>query len=188
MGIKKILELTIDNILANDIFDLIIVTGYFEQQIKDFVSKKYPSLNVAYVSNSLYTLTNNIYSLWLVKEYFLNDEMLLMDSDIVFDKEIIAQLLASDYDNCLALKKHDVKEEEIKVTVDAQGRILDIGKEIIPTEAAGESIGIEKFSTESLQQLFEILERKIVIEKNVNQFYEAAFKELAKTKSLGFYC
>ncbi|HEY5367376.1 MAG TPA: phosphocholine cytidylyltransferase family protein [Hanamia sp.] len=179
VGEKSILELTIDNIIASDIDDVIIVTGYLEEKIKNFVSKKYRGLNVTYIYNEVYGTTNNIYSLWLTKESLLGDEMLLMDSDIIFDKEIITKLLASKYESCLALKRHDVQDEEIKVKVDENGRVLEIGKEVKLEDAIGESIGIEKFGAQTLKQLFTIIERKIVIEKNVNQFYEAAFEELA---------
>jgi choline kinase len=183
IGDKKILELTIDNIVANNIDDIIIVTGYLEQQIKSFVAAKYPQLNITYIYNEVYDSTNNIYSLWLAKDSLSGDEMLLMDSDIIFDKDIIAKLLASGYDNCLALKRHNVQDEEIKVKADKNGRVLEIGKEVKLNEAIGESIGIEKFGAGTLQKLFAILDRKIIIDKTVNQFYEAAFEELVQKGS-----
>jgi choline kinase len=178
VGEKKILELTLDNILANGITDVILVTGYLEQQIRDFVTANYPLLKVTYIYNDVYSSTNNIYSLWLVKDHVLGDDMLLMDSDIIFDQEIIQALLNSGYENCLALKRHHVGEEEIKIKADAEGRVLEISKEIKPDEAVGESIGIEKFGAHALKNLFDILDRKIKIEKDVNVFYEAAFQEL----------
>ncbi len=181
-GDKPILEMAIDNIIANNIKEVIIVTGYLEDQIKDFVSLKYPRLNVTYIYNEVYRSTNNIYSLWLAKDSLTGSEMLLMDSDIVFDKEIITRLLASGYDNCLALKRHDVQEEEIKVKANASGRVLEIGKEVKLAEAMGESIGIEKFGVGALNKLFNILDHKILVEKNINQFYEAAFQELANNE------
>ena len=82
VGDKNILELTMDNILANNITEIIIVTGYLQQQIKDFIAKKYSQINVTYIYNNVYDSTNNIYSLWMAKDYLLGDEMLLMDSDI----------------------------------------------------------------------------------------------------------
>ena len=179
VGEKSILELTIDNIIANDIDTVIIVTGYLEEKIRNFVANKYLDLNVTYIYNELYGSTNNIYSLWLTKEILSGDEMLLMDSDIIFDKEIITKLLASGYESCLALKRHDVQDEEIKVKAGENGRVLEIGKEVKLQDATGESIGIEKFGGETLKELFTIIERKIVVEKNINQFYEAAFQELA---------
>jgi choline kinase len=181
VGGKSILELTLDNIIANNIKEVIIVTGYLEEQIKQFVSSNYPELNAKYIYNEVYSSTNNIYSLWLTREELAGNEMLLMDSDIIFDSQIIGRLLSSGYENCLAMKKHNVQQEEIKVKLDKQGRIVEIGKEVKLQDAIGESIGIEKFSVASLEKLFDIIHRKITVNKQVNQFYEAAFQELVDT-------
>ncbi len=180
VGEKNILQLTIENLLANNITNLVMVTGYLEQQIKDFIAITFPQLNVTYIYNEVYDSTNNIYSLWLAKNELLGDEMLLMDSDIIFDSKIIAALLNSGYENCLALKRHNVGEEEIKVKADNNGRILEISKIVPPSLTIGESIGIEKFCKKSLYKLFEIIDRKVVQEKMVNIFYEVAFEEMTK--------
>ena len=182
-GGKSILEMTIDNLLATGNSEIIIVTGYLENKIRAFVRERFPELNVTFILNNFYTSTNNIYSLWLAKDEVLGDDMLMMDSDIIFDKSIITKLLVSGYKNCLALKRHDVHEEEIKVRIDAQGRVIEIGKNVIPTEAAGESIGIELFGKETLPELFGIINRMVVPDKKVNIFYEAAFQELADKKN-----
>jgi choline kinase len=178
IGPKKILELAIENLVANKIFEIVIVTGYFENQIRDFVNLRFPELNITYYYNELYESTNNIYSLWLARHSFHEDDMLLMDSDIVFDKQIIAKLCSSGFKSCLALKRHDVLDEEIKVRTDHNGRVLEISKEVNQSEAAGESVGIELFKNDFLRELFSVIDRKVNIEKNVNQFYEAAFQEL----------
>lgn len=178
VGEKNILELSVENLLANNLQDIIIVTGYLENQIRDFMKVRFPQLKISYIHNKLFSSTNNIYSLWLAKEAVLGDDMLMMDSDIVFDKHIISKLLDSGYKNCLALKRHDLNDEEIKVKVDLTGRVLEIGKEVKPSEAAGESVGIEIFGEDTLAVLYKILDRKIVAEKDVNLFYESAFQEL----------
>jgi choline kinase len=178
VGNQSILEYTIENLLANNISDIIIVTGYLETLVKSFVKEKFPQLNITFIYNELFASTNNIYSLWLTKEMLRGDDMLLMDSDIIFDKQIITELINSGYENCLALKRHDVGAEEIKVKADVKGKILEISKEVIPAEAAGESIGIELLEKKSVAELFRIIDHKIIVEKKVNIFYEAAFQEL----------
>jgi choline kinase len=64
--------------------------------------------------------------------------------------------------------------EEIKVELDGLGVVKRIGKEIDPGVAAGESIGIEKFSASAVDILFEVLNRR----KERNEFYEASFQEM----------
>ena len=180
VGGKCILEMTVENLLATNNSDILIVTGYLENKIREFLGKRFPQLKIAYINNSFYASTNNILSLWLAKDAVLGDDMMMMDSDIVFDKRIITKLQNSGYRNCLALKQHDVHDEEIKVKTDPQGRVIEISKEVNLSEAAGESIGIEIFGKEALKELYFILDRKVVTEKEVNQFYEAAFQELSE--------
>lgn len=180
VGAKNILELTIENLLVNNLREIIIITGYLENQIRDFMKIRFPQLNISYIHNDLFATTNNIYSLWLAREAVPGDDMLMMDSDIVFEKDIISKLIYSGYENCLALKRHEMHEEEIKLKVDSKNRVLEISKEVNPAEAAGESVGIEIFGKNTLPILFSILDRKVSAEKNVNQFYEAAFQELVR--------
>ncbi|MEP7323004.1 MAG: phosphocholine cytidylyltransferase family protein [Saprospiraceae bacterium] len=178
VGEKNILSYTMDHLLANDINEIIIVTGYLQEQIRDFIADAYFAVDVKFIYNELYASTNNIYSLWLAKEEVQGQDMLLLDSDILFDQKIITKLLQSGYENCLALKRHEVGEEEIKVKVDMDGLILQIGKDVIPHEAIGESIGIEKFSSPLVDKLYKTLDYKIVLDQKVNIFYEAAFQDL----------
>lgn len=178
LGGKTILERTLNNLLAYNLNDIIIVTGYFEEQIKDFVALNYPQLNITYIYNDVYDSTNNIYSLWLTKDLVLDSEMLLLDSDILFDKKILGKLLSSSYPNCLALRTdHQLSEEEIKVRLNEDKSIAEISKTVDLKHSVGESIGIEKFGAEFNQKLFKILDRMIVQEKRVDIFYEAAFQE-----------
>ena len=177
VGDKPILQRAIDNLLENSIKDLVIVTGYLKEQIESFVNKSYPFLKVEFLHNEDFATTNNIYSLWLAKESLKNEDFILLDSDIVFDGEIISLLLSGGYDNCLALKTGtELGDEEIKVKVRKDNSILEISKEVPPGEAIGESVGIEKFSKAFGEKLFDILDDMILKEGLKNVFYEAAFQ------------
>jgi len=177
VGDKSILERTIDNLIKNNVSEIIVVTGFLKEMIENFLTNNYPTVKFKFLYNEKYDSTNNIYSLWMVKEEVLGHEMLLLDSDIIFDSRIIGQLINSQYDNCLALRSTKIlSEEEIKCLLDSDGSIKEIGKTMVPSEAVGESIGIEKFSIELVDELFKILDKKILIDKDINVFYEAAFQ------------
>lgn len=178
IGESNTLELTIKNLLKNGITEFIMVTGYRENMIKEFIINKFPNLNIKYLTNSDYENNNNSYSLWMTKDYITGDSILL-DSDILFDYRIISKLLHFEHINSLAVNRnHKLGDEEIKVIVDSTDKILHIGKELDPLACFGESIGIERFSLPFFQSLGLILERKIVHENNVNEFYEKSFQEL----------
>ena len=61
------LERTIDALLENNIREIIIVTGYLHDMLETFVQTRYPSLNVKFIHNELYSSTNNIYSFCLIR-------------------------------------------------------------------------------------------------------------------------
>ncbi|MFA5405398.1 MAG: phosphocholine cytidylyltransferase family protein [Ignavibacteria bacterium] len=190
IGNNNLLHKTIENIVNSGINDFIFVLGYKENMIKDYLSENFPDINKIILTNPDYENNNNSYSLWMTKEY-LKGDMLLLDSDILFDKEIITKLINSNRENCLAVNvTGKLDAEQIKVIVDEQNKILHIGKEISIKESIGESIGIEKFSKYYLKDLFDILDRKIINENNVNEFYEASFQEIIDKKDLrnSLYC
>lgn len=178
IGEKNLLERTILNLTDNGINEFIFVTGYREDMIKDFMNAAFPGLKVTYITNPDYENNNNSYSLWMAKD-FVKGDILLLDSDILFDKKIITALLQSENENCLAVNFTDkLDEEQIKVILNGENEVLKIGKEISIEKSAGESIGIEKFSAYFMKALFAILDRKITRENIVNEFYEASFQEL----------
>ncbi len=178
LGQKSILERTIDNLIDNAIEELIIVTGYLEEKIRSFIDVTYPSLKVTFIYNEIYDATNNIYSLWLIKDYTQDTDILLMDSDIIFDRRIVELLLISGPGNYLAVRSdHVLGEEEMKVIAKEDNQVTKIGKKIDPQLAAGESIGIEKFEAGFLEVLFEKLYHRVVTEGRANDFYEAAFQD-----------
>ncbi len=178
IGERCLLARTIDGLLINGIRELVIVTGYLQEQIIDFVNTHYPRLKVEYVYNEKYSSTNNIYSLWLVKEKIRQEEILLLDSDIIFDPLLVKAVLECPEATCLALNIHPLSEEEMKVVPDDGGKVAEISKTCSIEKAIGESIGIEKMSSEYTATLMEELDRMILVEKQVNVFYEAAFERL----------
>src|SRR4030095_5387025 len=114
VGGKTILEMTLNNVLKNGITEFVMVTGYRESMIKDFISKNYPDLNIKYLTNSGYENNNNSYSLWMSKDY-IKGECILLDSDILFDFRLISKLLGSNHSDSLAVNtSHKLGEEEIK--------------------------------------------------------------------------
>ncbi len=178
VGQKSILERTIDNLIANGINEIIIVIGYLEDMIKTFVTGCFPSLKVHYISNEKFDSTNNIYSLWLARRLITDSDIILLDSDIIFDHRIIELLMEPATNNRLAVRFEDnMGEEEMKVLVSDDNRILSISKEIDPAQAAGESMGMAKFDRRFTGELLNIIERRIFNDGRVNEFYEAAFQE-----------
>ncbi len=77
--------------------EFIITTGPFEQKIKDFTSN-IKGIEITYVKNEIYDKTNSIYSLYLARDLF-DEEFIVLHGDLVFNKEIIKKLIDSNKPN-----------------------------------------------------------------------------------------
>lgn len=182
VGEYTILERTIRNVLLHKIHRFVIVTGFQAEMITDFARIAFPSLDVEFILNPRFRDTNNAYSLALANQALAGEGMLLLDGDIVFHHRILFDLLSAPHENCLAVRRTtDSNEEEVRVAVDDEWRILQVGKGVNRDLTLGESIGIEKFSVEGTKRLFEVLSRRMFDEKRENEFYEASFQELIDT-------
>lgn len=180
VGEKCLLQRSIDALASNGIHDFVIVTGYLHEMIETFVAEQYgDNINVKFIHNDVFDSTNNIYSLWLARPEAEGQEILLLDSDLLYDPRIITKVMESGADNVLTLIRHELGEEEMKVVLDHEnGTIIEISKTCNPADAAGESLGIEKMGCRYTSALYQELEPMMNEEHLENVFYERAFERL----------
>lgn len=178
IGERTLLERSVDALVAAGVDQLCIVTGYLHEQIEQFVAERYPSLSTTFIHNAVYDSTNNIYSLWLARPFAEGSDVLLLDSDLLYDPAIARSVVEAPEPTVLTLIRHELGEEEMKVVVDAEGSITDISKTCSPSEAVGESLGIEKMGAAYTRALYSELAVMMEQEHLENTFYELAFKRL----------
>jgi choline kinase len=142
-----------------------------------FLKMHYPQVKFRYIHNADYEHNNNIYSLWLAGQAVRGQEFLLMDSDILCDPKAVAAV-AQQQEPALALNRHELGEEEMKIVVDGDNRITEISKTCRVEDAVGESVGIEKMTADYSEALFKELDQMIEKEMLINIFYERAFERL----------
>ena len=177
VGSRTLLQRTVDSLVSAGITELVVVTGYRAEMVRDFLTKHYPTLTIRFLNNADYANNNNIFSLWMTRPYTEGHDFLLLDSDILFDPQIIPTLLRTQ-GSALSLNRHELGDEEIKVIVDDKNQVLEISKTCSPQQAIGESVGIEKMTAEYSTALFPELEQMIEHEGLVDVFYERAFERL----------
>ena len=174
---KTLLQRTIDAMLQTGVTELVVVTGYKAEMIKAFISQHYPKLRVQFLDNIDYEHNNNIYSLWMAGKVVRGREFLLMDSDILCDPKAV-MAVTQEAEPVLALNRHELGEEEMKIVVDKDNRITEISKTCRVEDAIGESVGIEKMTAEYSEALYRELDVMIGQEGLIDIFYERAFERL----------
>lgn len=179
VGDLPILRRGLDHLVALGVEKAVIVTGYLEDQIRDAVALWKLPMPVELISNREYSSTNNGYSTLLARPAVDGEEFILLDADIVCDREVIGAVLASEQRDCLALRpSRTLGAEEMKVVLDSRGRVRMCSKEADPSNAAGESIGINRFSPEASRRFFAALDERVVGKGLVNEYNDSAVQQM----------
>ena len=177
VGKRTLLERTVDAMRQAGIQEFLVVTGYRGEMIREFLTIHYPLSTIHYLDNIDYEHNNNIYSLWMACQKVRCCDFLLMDSDILCDPAAVVRI-AQEQTSALAVNRHELGEEEMKVVVDADSRITEISKTCRPEDAMGESVGIEKITVDYSEALARELDQMILQEGLIDIFYERAFERL----------
>ena len=147
LGDRNLLERTVDAMRMAGVERLVVVTGYKAQMIRSFLETHYPQLDLIFLDNTDYANNNNIYSLWMAGKVVRGEEFLLMDSDIFCDPQAVLAVVCEE-GSALALNRHPLGEEEMKIVTDEAGNITEISKTCNPADAMGESVGIERITAD----------------------------------------
>ncbi|MFA6742733.1 MAG: phosphocholine cytidylyltransferase family protein [Candidatus Neomarinimicrobiota bacterium] len=173
IGDKSLLENQLDALQRYGVDETLIVVGYLKEQIMEKIGSQYKTMNISYIENPNYATTNTVYSLWLAREYFAGQDFFYFNADVLFHYSLIGKLLEAPHETALGVEVKPCGEEEVKVIVKADQRIVRIGKKLDPTECLGEFVGIAKFGA-SLTTDFATALKAVIDEGLQMSFFEAA--------------
>ena len=129
---------------------VVIVVGYEGEKLMDYIGNEKDGLKIEYVNNPVYDKTNNIYSLALAKEKLMEDDTLLIESDLIFDDGMFKLLLDNPNPNLALVAKYESWMDGTMVCIDKDCNIVNfVPKDAFRYEDAEQyykTVNIYKFS------------------------------------------
>lgn len=122
---------------------IVVVTGYQGAKLREFINNLDISTPIEYVDNPIYATTNNIYSLFLAKDYMLKEDTLLFESDLIFEDCVIDCIVRHPYPNLALVAKFESWMDGTVVTLDEHDNI----KSFIPSSKFSWLSSAEYFKT-----------------------------------------
>ena len=166
----------------NDIKDVVITTGYFDDILVDYCNKLKLNLNIKFIKNERYSSTNYIYSIYCARNE-LKDDIILLHGDMVFSNEVIKNILNSQ-NSCMAISSSvPLPEKDFKAVVSGE-RIKKIGIDFFENAYTSQPIYYLK-RKEWLVWLNKIIE--FCEKENVNCYAENAFNEISDNCDIQIY-
>lgn len=176
---RPILRRLLDHLAALGVTEVTIVLGYLGSKIRDAVQQWSPEIRVIFTDNAEYASTNNGYSTLLAAPAASGHEFVLLDADIVCEREVIARVLRHEIPDCLGVRpSNSLGVEEMKIVLDAKGRVRECAKTVDPKTAIGESIGINRFSPAASTRFFAALEERVRGKGLVNEYNDSAVQQM----------
>jgi histidinol-phosphate/aromatic aminotransferase/cobyric acid decarboxylase-like protein/choline kinase len=120
-----IIERLVNQILEAGIDKIVLVVGYKRDGLISFLNKRFPFVDFVFVVNDIYDKTNNIYSLFLAKEYLEKVDTIIFESDLVLSENIISNLINAKEPNLVLLAKYESWMDGTVVELDDDQKILN---------------------------------------------------------------
>ena len=105
--------------------EVVMTTGLFDKVLVDYCNELNLPLEINFVNNPLYKETNYIYSIYCAKEY-LDDDIVLMHGDLVFEDSVLAKSLSSEDSTMVVSSVLPLPEKDFKAVI-ADGRVVEVG-------------------------------------------------------------
>ena len=160
---------------------VIIVVGYQGQNLMDYIGHRYDGrLTIEYAENPIYDKTNNIYSLSLVKEKMLEDDTLLIESDLIFSDRLFQMILEDEYPNVALVAKYESWMDGTMVRIDEARNIVNfVPKKAFRYEDVEEyykTVNIYKFSRDFCEQKYVPFLEAYCHALGNNEYYEQVLR------------
>ncbi|EGL39052.1 hypothetical protein HMPREF9126_0283 [Parvimonas sp. oral taxon 110 str. F0139] len=175
---ERMLRILDDKSLSN----IIVVTGYKSEFFIDYIKSLNVKTKLTFINNDIYDKTNNIYSMFLAKSEMIKDDSILLESDLIFDDNMIVEIIDDKRKNLALVAKFERWMDGTCLKINEKEEIIDFipGKDFNFEEADDyyKTINIYKFSKEFSKNIYFPFLEAYMSANGRNDYYEAVLKTI----------
>lgn len=196
---KPMVLRSIETLLACGIDRIVIGTGW-RREAYEALMEHYPEIECVF--SPRFAETNSMYTLWNCREAIGDDDFLLLESDIVFEKKAVDELVRTPFESAMLITPVLKFQDQYYVQMDEENRLVDCSTDKEAISPAGELVGAHKLSnrfyrilceefdpeaTPKLGYEFQLLDvSRRILPMNVLKLEDLAWYEIDDEKDLAF--
>ena len=190
---KTLLERAIDSLLNANINKLILVLGYKKENVKKYIkeTKLDEKIEIEFIDNDVYDKTNNIYSLYLAKDKLIQDDTILLESDLIYDESVISELVNSKYNDAALVAKYEEWMDGTMVTLNEDKVISSFVEknnfDYNEVNSYYKTVNIYKFSKDFCERFYLPFLESYIKAYGHNDYYELVLKVISGLKDAKLY-
>lgn len=158
---KAMVLRSIDTLIDCGMERIIIGTGWHKETYEALM-EKYPQIECVY--SPRYAETNSMYTLFNCREVIGDDDFILLESDIIFEKKAIASLMESSFDSAMLVTPVFKFQDQYYVQMNEKCELINCSTDKEKIQVSGELVGAHKISNRFYKIMIDEYE-KIVAEK-----------------------
>jgi len=178
---KPLLQYQLESLQQAGIQHCVIVVGYLGDMVQRHFGPKFGNVRITYVTNEIFNHTNNIYSLWVARQE-LNDDILLLEGDLLFEEGLLGDIIRSPYTDVAVVDRFNPSMNGT-VILAQDGLSTSM---ILKTQQSADfdyrnalkTVNIYAFSRETLAQQFLPILDQYIDHGLTSEFYEAVISHL----------
>lgn len=178
---KTLIERVLSQLNNCNLEEIILVLGYKKDILKEYIDNLGIETKISYIDNDIYDKTNNIYSLYMAKEEMLENDILLLESDLIFDEKILSNLIISKEKNLAVVAPYEPWMDGTCVKLDNKNNIIDFVTskkfDFNNIKDLYKTVNIYKFSKEFNKCYIKFLEAYLS-SNGENQYYETVLETM----------
>lgn len=159
---------------------IVVVVGYEGDKLIEYIESLGISTSIEFIKNDIYNKTNNIYSLYLARNCLLQDDTLLLESDLIFEEAVLDRLIHHPYPSLALVAKYESWMDGTVVELDEQDNILCFrSKKEFRFEDIDhyfKTVNLYKFSKEFSQTRYVPFLEAYRLSLGDNEYYEQVLK------------
>ena len=185
---KTLIERAIEALLDAGIKKFIIVVGYKGDNLKKYLleeckNPKIKEMKLEFIENDIYDKTNNIYSLYLAKDKLMEDDTILLESDLIYDYDLIKRLVYNPEPNLVTVAKYQEWMDGTVIKIDNNKNITEFIEKkdfnFNELDKYYKTVNIYKFSLEFARSEFVPFLNAYIKAYGENEYYELVLKIIA---------
>lgn len=149
----RLIDRTLEMLAKLHLNRVVLVVGYKSRNLIDYIGHRYDDkIKIEYVNNPIYDKTNNIYSLALAKQQLMEDDTILLESDLIYEESLLKMLVDDPYPNLALVAKWESWMDGTVVCLDDDNDIVNFvpksAFDYAESSSYYKTVNIYKFSKE----------------------------------------
>ena len=177
---QTLIEWQIDELAKCGIEQVTVVLGYRADKVERILRSRYGTHRVRTLYNAAYAVSDNLVSCWAAHDE-MNEDFVLLNGDTLFEEAVLNRLLEmGDHSVTVVVsQKSEYDADDMKVELDGC-RLVKIGKDLIPDQVDGESIGMILFRDRGPMMFCDAIQKALRDPSSQTKWYLSVIDEMAR--------